>query len=96
MKKSLFAFLCLILVAKISAQNTDFNNVSIGTDGPAYGVKIKANFPNVTAGWARSFSVVNENDSNNYIVFGSFGGFALPFAPIGCSHSDIHCHCVPR
>jgi hypothetical protein len=74
MKKSFFVLLCLILVAKINAQNTNFNNVSIGTDGPAYGVKIKANFPNVTAGWVRSFSVVNENDSNNYIVFGSFGG----------------------
>jgi hypothetical protein len=74
MKKSFFVLLCLIFVAKINAQNTNFNNVSIGTDGPAYGVKIKAYFPNYTGGWSRSFSVVNENDSNNYIVLGSFGG----------------------
>ncbi|WP_264536599.1 tail fiber protein [Flavobacterium sp. N1736] len=64
-------FFCISISSK--AQNTTFNNVSIGTDNPAYGIKIKANFPGVTGGWARGFYVTNENDTQKYISLGSLG-----------------------
>lgn len=57
----------------IKAQNTTFNNVSIGIDAPTYGVKIKANFPGLNGGWARGFYVTNETESQNYISLGSLG-----------------------
>ena len=95
MKKSFFVLLCLIFVAKINAQNTNFNNVSIGTDSPGFGVKIKANFPNFNGGWSRSFSVVNENDTKNFIVLGSFGGVtngvaSLAYSFIGKDWNDTY------
>ena len=74
MKKNIsltIAFFCISILIK--AQNTTFNNVSIGTDAPAYGIKISANFPGQTGGWARGFFVTNENGSQNYITLGSTG-----------------------
>ena len=68
MKKQIifnFTFV-FFFILNIEAQNTTFNNVAIGTDDPAYGVKIKSNFPGYTGGWARSFSVSNENGSQNW------------------------------
>ena len=75
MKTTLLSALILFTIQINFAQNnTTFNNVSIGTDGPAYGVKIKANFPGVTGGWARAFSITNETDNQTYISLGSLGG----------------------
>jgi hypothetical protein len=57
----------------IKAQNTVFNNVGIGTDGPAFGVKIKTNFPGSSGGYARSFTITNETGATNFIALGVFG-----------------------
>lgn len=80
-------FLCISIGA--TSQNTTFNNVSIGTDAPGYGVKIKANFPGVTSGWARAFSVSNETGDKNYIALGSFGGTSNGISSINCSYIGV-------
>ncbi|MCC9073585.1 hypothetical protein LNQ49_18565 [Flavobacterium sp. F-65] len=72
----LSSFIIMSISLSIKAQNTTFNNVSIGTDVPASGVQIKANFPGVTAGWARGFRITNEDGTQNFIGFGAFGGVA--------------------
>jgi hypothetical protein len=73
-KQIIFKFtFVFFFILNIEAQNTTFNNVAIGTDDPAYGVKIKSNFPGYTGGWARSFSVSNENGNQNFISFGTYG-----------------------
>ncbi len=43
--KLLFLALTLFSLNNSIAQNQTINNVSIGTDGPANGTTIKANFP---------------------------------------------------
>ncbi|WP_230156676.1 DUF3450 domain-containing protein [Flavobacterium sp. CECT 9288] len=68
----LFVYLVFI-VLKTNAQNTTFNNVAIGTDGPTYGVKIKTNFPGYTGGWARFFSVSDHVGGQDFITFGTYG-----------------------
>jgi hypothetical protein len=74
MKNKIFIVLILLSSGLLSnAQNTTFNNVAIGTDGPAYGVKIKTNFAGYTGGWARFFSVSNESGSQDYISIGTYG-----------------------
>jgi hypothetical protein len=57
----------------IKAQNTTFNNVVIGTDGPAFGVKIKSNFPGSSGGFARSFNIANETGATNFVALGVYG-----------------------
>ncbi|MCC9073587.1 tail fiber protein [Flavobacterium sp. F-65] len=77
MKINLLSSIIIMSISlSIKAQNTTFNNVSIGTDVPANGVQIKANFPGVTAGWARSFHITNEDGTQNFIGLGAFGGVA--------------------
>jgi hypothetical protein len=74
MKKTIsLTFILFCISLSIKAQNTTFNDVSIGIDYPAYGTKIKANFPNQTDGWARGFSIANETGNQNYISLGSYG-----------------------
>jgi hypothetical protein len=75
MKKNLFIYSILILsISFMNAQDTTtFDNVVIGTSGPAYGVKIKANFPGGNGGWARSFSISNQNGDQNFISIGTVG-----------------------
>ncbi|MCC9073592.1 hypothetical protein LNQ49_18600 [Flavobacterium sp. F-65] len=77
MKINLLSSIIIMSISlSIKAQNTTFNNVSIGTDVPASGVQIKANFPGVTAGWARGFRITNEDGTQNFIGLGAFGGVA--------------------
>jgi hypothetical protein len=87
MKKQIifnFTFV-FFFVLNIKAQNTTFNNVAIGIDDPAYGVKIKANFPGYTGGWSREFSVSNETGTNDFIKFGSFGSIVNGVASVTSS-----------
>jgi hypothetical protein len=74
MKKKIFVGLFLLgsLIA-INAQNTNFNNVSIGTDYPAYGVTIKTNFSGYTGNWGRGFFVSNETGDQHLFSIGSVG-----------------------
>lgn len=73
MKKIILTALFFINISPIIAQNTTFDNVSIGTSYPAYGTQMKINFPGYTGGWARAYSIVNESGSDSYFTFGSTG-----------------------
>lgn len=73
MKKIILIVLFFITANSIIAQNTTFDNVSIGVTAPSYGVKIKSNFPNLNGTWARGFYVANENGNQNYISLGAYG-----------------------
>jgi hypothetical protein len=57
----------------ISAGIATFNNVRIGTNSPALGVNILANFPGYSGGWARGFSVSNHNNTIPYFEIGALG-----------------------
>lgn len=72
-KYIIIGLLFLGFESTVEAQNTVFNNVSIGTDGPAFGVKIKTNFPGSSGGYARSFNIANETGATNFIALGVFG-----------------------
>ena len=83
------------------AQNQTINNVSIGTEGPAYGTMIKANFPNYNGGWARSYSIANESGTQSFISLGSYGEAqngittSLNYSYIGTSHIDTYMSFLP-
>ena len=74
MKKNIsltIVFFCISI--SIKAQNTTFNNVSIGTDYPAYGAQIKANFPGYTGGWSRAYFITNESGNQSFLALGTSG-----------------------
>jgi hypothetical protein len=71
------------------AQNQTINNVSIGTDGPAYGTTIKANFPGNTGGWARGYNIANESGNQNFIMLGCLGNTINGVASLGYSFIGI-------
>jgi hypothetical protein len=74
MKNNFLTFIALITFTySLQAQNTTFNNVSIGTDVPAGGINMKMNFPGLTGAWARGFYISNHNDTEKYIGFGAYG-----------------------
>ncbi len=74
MKQNFLLFVTLAFISlPIIAQNTTFNNVSIGTDLPASGVNMKMNFPGLTGAWARAFYISNSDDTEKYIGFGAYG-----------------------
>jgi hypothetical protein len=50
------------------------NNILLGLNNPAWGIRIKANFPSYNGGWSRGFFVVNENNISNFIGLGALGG----------------------
>ncbi len=70
---SLLFLLFLIGATAMEAQNVNYDNVSIGNSGPAYGVKIKNNFPGFTGGFAREFALTDGTGSTPYIALGSYG-----------------------
>jgi hypothetical protein len=65
MKKLVIIFFGLLILNPLFSQ---VPNILIGLDGPAYGVKIQANWPGYSGGWARGFMISNENSSQ--ILFG--------------------------
>jgi trimeric autotransporter adhesin len=78
MKKTTTVKACILAAivlysANAGAQNTTINNVQIGTDGPASGVNIKANFPAYTGGWARGFSLSNQTNTVPFFEIGALG-----------------------
>jgi hypothetical protein len=84
------------------AQNQTINNVSIGTDAPASGTMIKANFPNYNGGWARSYSIANESGTQSFISLGSYGEAqngittSLNYSYIGTSHANTYMSFLPN
>jgi hypothetical protein len=49
-------------------------NIITGLGSPAYGVAIKANFPNYDGGWSRGFRILNEDGTKDYFGMGAMGG----------------------
>lgn len=49
------------------------NNILLGLDYPAYGVRIKANWPGYNGGWSRGFYIANENNTQTYFGLGVTG-----------------------
>jgi hypothetical protein len=102
MKKVVQITTCLlaaITMATINAnaQNSTSNNVSIGTDAPAFGAKIKANFPGATGGWARGFSLSNQSGAIDFIEFGAYGSMTNGVSTfsngyIGTDYADANRH----
>ena len=70
MKRVVFAIAMFLGGTEIQAQDP---NVLVGLNSPANGVKIKANWPGLNGGWARSFQLVNQNDTEKFISFGALG-----------------------
>ncbi|GIQ61398.1 hypothetical protein Flavo103_45330 [Flavobacterium collinsii] len=100
-KLTLLTIILFSVSISIKAQNTAFNNVSIGTDAPAYGVKIKANFPGLNGAWARGFHITNESESQNYISLGSFGSITNGVSTIlnsyiGTDHNNQYMTFLPN
>ncbi|MAN29342.1 MULTISPECIES: hypothetical protein [Mesonia] len=67
-KTNILAIILVIIGLRVHAQD---ENILIGINSPAYGIKIKTNFQNT--GWARSFTIANENATEDFIQFGANG-----------------------
>jgi len=92
--KYLLGFI-MILIINISMLAQGDPNVLIGLNAPAYGVKIKANFPGYNGGWARGFHVVNQNNTESHIQFGAVGSASngitsLSYGYIGKVYNDTY------
>jgi hypothetical protein len=48
-------------------------NILTGLDGPAFGVKIKVNYPGLNSGWSRGFTIVNEDNAQKFFGLGAKG-----------------------
>lgn len=70
--KSCLAIVAALFAASADAQQT-INNVQIGTNAPANGVNVNANFPGYTGGWARGFSLSNQTGTVPYFELGALG-----------------------
>ena len=100
--KLLFLSATLFFLNNCISQNQTINNVSIGTDNPAYGTMIKANFPNYNGGWARSYSIANESGTQSFISLGSYGEAqngittSLNYSYIGTSQANTYMSFLPN
>lgn len=70
--KSWLPLAAILLACNVHAQQT-INNVQIGTNAPANGVNINANFPAYTGGWARGFSLSNQTNTVPFFEIGALG-----------------------
>jgi len=91
-------WICLLCcVTKVKAQDS---NVLIGLDAPAYGVKIKANFTS-TGGWARGYSVVNQDNSQYFFGLGAYGSSSngasqMVYGYIGPAYNTSYMYFLPN
>ncbi|WP_272151286.1 hypothetical protein [Tenacibaculum aiptasiae] len=90
MKRVVFAIAMFLWGTEIQAQDS---NVLVGLNAPASGVKIKANWPGGSGGWARGFQLVNQNDTEKFISFGAYGDInngvsSLAYGYIGRDYND--------
>lgn len=70
MKKLLLTLLASVFMFICNAQDS---NILIGLNAPAYGVKIKPNWQNYNGGWARGYSIANNDNTENYFMLGALG-----------------------
>ncbi|MCG8410537.1 MAG: hypothetical protein MI739_04540 [Bacteroidales bacterium] len=68
MKKNILIIVLIAMSFGLKAQD-----ILTNLGDPAYGVRIKANFPEYTGSWARGFSLCNENNTNDFVWFGAYG-----------------------
>jgi len=86
--------LVILLLSTLSVLAQD-NNILIGLNAPAYGVKIKANFPGYNGGWARAFTLTNHNNTETHIQLGALGSVidgvdGLRYGYIGKRYNDTY------
>ncbi|PWS28863.1 hypothetical protein DHW03_03245 [Pedobacter yonginense] len=91
MKKLLLSLIALAITLNALAQDP---NILIGLND-AYGIKIKANFPGSTSGWARGYYLTNENNTKNFFGIGVLGyvnnGISSPtYGWIGKDYNDVY------
>ena len=99
-KSASFLFFLFSSLAGLHAQQTT-NNVQIGTNAPANGVNILANFPGFTGGWARGFSLSNQTGATPFIEFGALGSATngsstLTYGYIGKDYTARHMTFYPN
>jgi len=87
--------------SKPSAQLDVNNNILLGLDEPAYGVRIKTNWPSHTGGWARGFYIANEDNSKNYFSVGvtglaTAGVTNMSYAWLGKDYNNAHMFFLPN
>ena len=102
-KKSfrLLALAFIVGITSANAQNANFDNVSIGTTSPANGVRIRANFPGVTGGWARGYSIDNQTGAVPYFEIGALGSVtngvsSFTYGYIGKDYANRHMTFYPN
>lgn len=74
----------------VFAQDSD---IQISLNYPAYGVKIKNNFPNGSGKFARAFTLSNQDGSNDFFGLGAYGEInngisTLDFGYIGSGYAN--------
>ncbi|WP_285060236.1 hypothetical protein [Pedobacter ginsengisoli] len=92
MKRLITPLLILVMTGGVSAQDS---NILISLGGPGYGIKIKNNFPGVTSGFARAFTLSNEDGTNDFIALGVYGsaenGISTPnYAYLGRAYNNTY------
>ncbi|WP_408040839.1 hypothetical protein [Tenacibaculum amylolyticum] len=98
MRKTILTVLLLGVTSIVNSQDT---NVQIGLNAPANGVKIKANWPGANGGWTRGYQIVNQNDSETFISFGSYGSInngvsSLTYSYIGKAYNNAYMFFKPN
>jgi len=99
MKK--IALLTSFLILSLSTYSQIDPNIFVGLNSPAYGVKIQTNWPGGTSGWARGFSIVNENDTESFFTLGAYGQItngvtSLNYGYIGKAYNNITMAFLPN
>lgn len=85
----------LVLIAVLGMSINLIAQVKMALHGPTYGVKIKANWPGYTGGWARGFSISNQNDTQDFIELGARGSIVngvstASYGYIGKNDSNVY------
>ncbi|MFZ1528536.1 MAG: hypothetical protein WAT19_07295 [Ferruginibacter sp.] len=99
-KSAAFIAIFFILMTNLLGQQT-INNVQIGTNAPASGVNILANFPGYSGAWARGFSLSNQTGAIPFIEFGALGSATsgtstLTYGYIGKDYTARHMTFYPN
>jgi len=90
MKTAITLFLAFISCAAYAQDS----NILIGLNSPAYGVKIKSNFPTGAGGFARAFTLSNQDASSDFIMLGVNGSYingvsTMNYGFIGKSFANV-------
>ncbi len=72
MKRKILIAVMAILPCFVFAQSSD-PNIGIGLGDPIFGINLKINFPGLTGGWSRGYSISNHDRSKQFIMFGTMG-----------------------